>query len=449
MSTTTTKPSSTKSSSSTISAPSGSSTVNCGPQYGNDVCASGLCCSQYGWCANDAAHCGTGCQPGFGVCGIQSSFPSSSPSTSSSTSSTFIGSPTGSTLNCGPAYGNRVCLSGLCCSSAGWCNNDPDHCGAGCQPSFGACGTLTAHPAGPTGSTTKCGPANNYAVCARGLCCSISGNCGTGEDFCSDPFNCQFGYGDCDSSKTPAGTSTINDPRPLLGSVSYTQDIYDCTAPNVIALTYDDGPLDYTGHLLDVLKQYGFHATFFVSGNNIAKGEIDTTAPWPTYIKRMIAEGHQVASHTWSHYDLGGLSSADRIQQMVKNERALANIIGKYPTYMRPPFSSCSGDCQTDMQDLGYHRVYFDLDSQDYLNDATMLIQNSKDIVRWALGNETNGENQLVLQHDIHYQTAYNLSSFYFDLIKAKGWKGVSVGECLLDPKSNWYRVPGSGQGTA
>ena len=370
-------------------------------------------------------------------------------STSSIAIPTFIGSPIGSILNCGPAYGNQICLSGRCCSSAGWCNKDPEHCGAGCQPAFGACGTSTARPAGPIGSTTECGPANNHAVCAKGLCCSISGYCGIGKDYCSDPFNCQLGYGDCDSSKTPAGTPTITDPRPPLGNISYTEDIFNCTAPYVVALTYDDGPLNYTSHLLDLLKQYNFHATFFISGNNIAKGSIDTTPPWPTYIKRMIAEGHQIASHTWSHYDLGGLASADRIQQMVKNERALANIIGKYPTYMRPPFSSCGDDCQTDMQTLGYHRVYYDLDSQDYLNDETTLIQKSKDIVQWALGNETDAESQLVLQHDIHYQTAYNLSSFYFDQIKAKGWKGVSVGECLLDPKENWYRVPGTGLGTS
>ena len=163
----------------------------------------------------------------------------------------------------------------------------------------------------------------------------------------------------------------------------------------------------------------------------------------------MVAEGHQIASHTWSHYDLSTLTSVDRIQQMVKNERAIANIIGKYPTYMRPPFSSCSGGCPTDMQRLGYHRVYFDLDTQDYLNDDPILIQKSKDIVRWNLGNETTGQSVLSIQHDIHYQTAYNLSSYYFDQIRAKGWRGVTVGECLRDPQVNWYRRPGTGQGTA
>jgi hypothetical protein len=44
---------------------------------------------------------------------------------------------------------------------------------------------------------------------------------------------------------------------------------------------------------------------------------------------------------------------------------ALSNIVGKFPTYMRPPYSSCSAasGCEQDMADLGYHISYFDLDT--------------------------------------------------------------------------------------
>lgn len=48
-------------------------------------------------------------------------------------------------------------------------------------------------------------------------------------------------FGRCDSDATPAGPSTANDPRPLLGSVTYTEDIDDCIEDNVVALSYDDG----------------------------------------------------------------------------------------------------------------------------------------------------------------------------------------------------------------
>ena len=236
------------------------------------------------------------------------------------------------------------------------------------------------------------------------------------------------------------GPTTLNDPRPLVGNVSYTDDIEDCTETNVVALTFDDGPYSYTNELLDILKTFAFQATFFVTGNNLGKGPIDTTAPYPTVIRRMIAEGHQIASHTWSHYSLQNITSAQRIQQMIKNERAIANIIGKYPTYMRPPYSQCdaASGCQAEMKALGYHRVYFDLDTQDYLHPLPSQIQGSKDILKMNLA-EKDVSSWLSIQHDIVEQSVTNLTSYYLGLIKAKGWKGTTVGDCLKDPQSNWY----------
>lgn len=352
-----------------------------------------------------------------------------------------------------------ICAAGYCCSEYGYCGQSSAYCGTNCQAAFGACGTLptttaattTTVPAGPSpsGSTTTCGPQGGNAVCAAGLCCSASGFCGTGINYCTDP-DCQFNFGTCDSNTTPAGASTINDPRPVLGGVTYTDDIFDCIQANTVALTFDDGPYQYTDQLLNILKQYNFKATFFITGNNLHKGAIDVTTPYPTIIKRMIAEGHQVASHTWSHYDLSLLTTAQRVQQMVKNERAIANIIGRYPTYMRPPYSSCSQEsgCWNDMATLGYHRTYFDLDTQDYLNQSPQTIQNSKDIVSSALRNAAQGTDFLSIQHDIGQQSVANFSSYYFDLINTKGWRGVTVGECLGDSEVNWYRIPGTGQGT-
>ncbi len=272
------------------------------------------------------------------------------------------------------------------------------------------------------------------------------GFCGSGKDFCKDP-DCQYKYGTCDSTTTPSGPPTLNDPRPKLGNISYSNDIFHCTTPNTIALTYDDGPSPNTAALLDTLRQFNFTATFFITGNNNGKGAIDITDPYPSLIRRMVAEGHQVASHTWSHYSLSNITSDMRKQQMAKNERAIANIIGKYPTYMRPPYSSCTPEsgCETDLQNLGYHRIGFDLDTQDYLNPNASEIQKSKDIVRANLSS-TSVTSYLAIQHDILPQSVTNLTDYFYSAIRAKGWKGVTVGECLGDPRENWYRTPGVGR---
>lgn len=209
----------------------------------------------------------------------------------------------------------------------------------------------------------------------------------------------------------------------MKGPITYTDEIFDCVQDNVVALSYDDGPSRYTSEILDILKEYEFKATFFISGNNNGRGAIDTTPPFPDLIRRMVAEGHQVASHTWSHYSLSDITHDLRTSQMVKNEMAFNNIIGMWPTYMRPPYSDCTKEsgCWDDLLALGYHRVYFDLDTEDYLNPLPSQIQKSKNVVRKALA-EKSATDYLSIQHDIVEQSVSNLSAYYFDVIKAKGW---------------------------
>ncbi|KAL6172731.1 hypothetical protein ACJQWK_01879 [Exserohilum turcicum] len=216
------------------------------------------------------------------------------------------------------------------------------------------------------GANGRCGPDHGRASCAEGYCCSPSGYCGKGSDYCAAP-DCLFQYGPgCDANKIPTGGSTRNTPRTKLGKQVYGgEGIYACATPNTIAITYDDGPYIYTNDVLDQFKAYGAKGTFFITGINLNKGAIDDKSkPWPAIISRMVAEGHQVASHTWSHQDLSAITKEQRYDQMVRNEMAITNIIGKFPTYMRPPYSSCTpaSGCQQDLADLGYVVSYFNLE---------------------------------------------------------------------------------------
>ena len=299
----------------------------------------------------------------------------------------------------------------------------------------------------------QCGPTVGGASCDAGYCCSPSGWCGVGPEYCSAP-DCLFQYGPgCDTNRTPGGTDTSSVARPQIGSVPYGGDgVYSCTVPGTVAITYDDGPYVYTSGVLDQFAAYNAKATFFITGNNIGKGPIDQAgSQWPGVIQRMIAEGHQVASHTWSHQDLSAITPQQRKDQMVKNEMAIRNIIGKFPTYMRPPYSSCTAasGCEADMAALGYVVAYFDLDTDDYNNATPELVQNAKNRFSTAV-TPSNKDNDdfLVIAHDIHQQTAQNLTGYMLDLLQQKGYRIVTVGECLGQPESSWYRDSSGSLGT-
>ncbi|KAF2855942.1 carbohydrate esterase family 4 protein [Plenodomus tracheiphilus IPT5] len=290
-----------------------------------------------------------------------------------------------------------------------------------------------------------CGKQGGGAVCAQDKCCSPEGYCGTTTDHCKAP-DCQFEYGPaCDAYYTPAGATTRNDPRPQKGNVQYGgEGIWSCNTPGTVAITYDDGPYIYTEVVLKLFKEAGMKATFFITGNNLGKGSIDEH--WSGVIKQMYTDGHQIASHTWSHQDLSLITEEQVYDQMVKNEMSIRNIIGKYPTYMRPPFSSCRAEssCQKVMKALGYVVSYFDLDTADYTTLDKISV--AQDNFKYGIDNINNeaimGGNgdKLAIAHDIHQATAVDLTKYMIAYLKAKNLKGVTMGECLGDDKANWYR---------
>lgn len=96
-------------------------------------------------------------------------------------------------------------------------------------------------------------------------------------------------------------------------------------------LTFDDGPNPlYTPRLLDLLKQYHVHATFFVVGVHAEK--------YPDLIRRMQAEGHLIAIHHYNHVSNWFLTPWGTKRQCLKAQQTIEDIAGIRPVYYRPPW---------------------------------------------------------------------------------------------------------------
>lgn len=80
-------------------------------------------------------------------------------------------------------------------------------------------------------------------------------------------------------------------------------------------------------------------------------------------------------------------------------------------------------------------------DNTDYDNDSPLLIQNAKNNFDAGIaGGSPSTSEYLAIAHDIHNQTAHNLTAYMLETLLAQGYKPVTVGECLGDPEANWYR---------
>ena len=100
-----------------------------------------------------------------------------------------------------------------------------------------------------------------------------------------------------------------------------------------LALTFDDGPNPaWTPQLLDVLASHGVHATFFLVGR-YAQAE-------PALVERILAAGHVVGNHTWSHPNLAITAGARAHLELAQTRDTLEQITGQSVHWFRPPFGA-------------------------------------------------------------------------------------------------------------
>ncbi|KAK0668174.1 carbohydrate esterase [Cercophora samala] len=286
----------------------------------------------------------------------------------------------------------------------------------------------------------RCG--SGLASCPSSSCCSWAGYCGYSAAHCGA--YCQVGRGFCD----------IDHVRRLRRDHFRPQNrgkrVHDCTQPDSIALTFDDGPSAQTGPLLDLLRDEGVKATFFVNGEHREPKAYDArTGAWPGILRRVIAEGHQLASHTWGHLEnLDRESSESRNQQMMWNEIMFRDILGFFPTYMRPPHGNCDGACLGQMAGLGYTVVMWNLDTDDWKNQPASNIWKSFEKFSAELWNpDHSGHGRVIsLAHDTLPATL-DLAKHMISQAKAKKLRFLTVGQCLGDwDRANWYRDGWTGQ---
>lgn len=147
-------------------------------------------------------------------------------------------------------------------------------------------------------------------------------------------------------------------PRPRFGNVPYGVDITTCTVKGKVALSFDDGPGEYTAKVLDTLEKNGnIKATFFLVGSSPNGKTGISNAAYASVLKRMFNAGHQLGSHSWSHQNFDAISQQQMREEVLKNEDIFSKTFGVIPTYWRPPYTHCSAPCISILNEYAYHIV--------------------------------------------------------------------------------------------
>lgn len=214
-----------------------------------------------------------------------------------------------------------------------------------------------------------------------------------------------------------------------------------------VALTFDDGPnAATTPQVLDLLKEHGIHATFFINGSRV-KGETERAI-----LRRMLAEGHILANHSQNHLDLKGVS-ATRLQSEVDKTTAQILGVGGTPEYFRFPFGSASCSGMKYVQDQGYIVTGWHIDSADwcfakgnggYCAPATFRYvpdQYRRDLEAYAMSQVRAKDGGIILFHDIHPNTVRVLPHI-LETLEDEGYSFVRVDDAAVFPRLNGTPPP-------
>lgn len=195
---------------------------------------------------------------------------------------------------------------------------------------------------------------------------------------------------------------------------------------NRIALTYDDGPSEWTPAILDLLAEHEAQATFFVCGHAVV--------PHAPAFFRIAKEGHQLGNHTWNHRRLSDLTVEEAIaEELVPTSTLIGNMLGASakPKVWRVPYFDSPPAVQACMGLMGLVHVGATVIPDDWAKD------DPEEIARLVLSEAVDGS--VVCLHDGIPPGGGNGTASRAATVEATrlileglaGWEFVSVGELL------------------
>jgi peptidoglycan-N-acetylglucosamine deacetylase len=183
-----------------------------------------------------------------------------------------------------------------------------------------------------------------------------------------------------------------------------------------IAMSFDDGPsAENTPRLLEMLKQRDIKATFFLIGQNVASN--------PDLVRRILAEGHEIGNHSWTHPQLSKLSDQKVTAEITKTQDAIKEASGFTPTLLRPPYGAITPRQREWIENqFGLSIILWSVDPFDWKRPGASVI------TQRILSQARPGA--IILSHDIHKQTVDAMPATLDGLMR-KGFKFVTVSQLI------------------
>lgn len=168
-----------------------------------------------------------------------------------------------------------------------------------------------------------------------------------------------------ESSRPPATGWKAIDRQALAAGLGWGQVSRGNAEKRRVALTFDAGADGrYAGAILDALQSAGVHSTFFVTGQ--------FARDYPDIVRRVAADGHEPANHSYSHPRFTTLSVGEVRSQVSRTEDEVTALTGlSTKPYFRFPYGAGSSDLVAELNGEGYIGVLWTFDTLDWEPETT------------------------------------------------------------------------------
>ena len=195
----------------------------------------------------------------------------------------------------------------------------------------------------------------------------------------------------------------------------------DDSADKVIALTFDAAwGADKTLKIIEILKEYDAHATFFLVGFWIDK--------YPDETKAIAEAGFDIGNHSENHLNMPRLSAEKIAEEITSVNKKVYDLTGKTPMYFRAPFGDYANNLMTCIEDMGMVGVQWSIDSLDWKGLGV------KDITERIVPKAKSGDIVLFHNNSDHVLDALPV---VLEGLKNKGFRFVALSEMVLT--ENYY----------
>lgn len=194
-----------------------------------------------------------------------------------------------------------------------------------------------------------------------------------------------------------------------------------------VALTFDDGPHPVlTQRLLDMLKEEGVPATFFVVGKMAVRH--------PELVQEIARQGHEVANHTFSHHNMAREDKKTVLNELAQTRAVIQKLTGQDSLLYRPPGGDFSHQSLKVASKAGYHMILWTVQTKD-VSGAPIPVMS-----RHILNTVSDGS--IVLMHSGVPNTIEMLPRV-IDELRQEGYHFVTVSQLFgFDQSERGYQPP-------